>query len=103
MHAGEHFSAERGFGSAEGSTRRSCNMPVCSLVSPRFRLTAALVTLLLEAGLNIPHSVLNKFVRIFSDYNPTDANDWLRLERPFNHFNPGRTITRLDFSTLSEP
>ncbi|KAF9068497.1 hypothetical protein BDP27DRAFT_815928 [Rhodocollybia butyracea] len=48
----------------------------------RHRFTAAFISTLLENGFQSPHYLLNTFLRQFTGFWPTDADDFLRTEVP---------------------
>jgi hypothetical protein len=69
----------------------------------RFRSTAALVSLILEAGYRCPHRTINKYVKVFTDFEPTDGESWTNHEPPLPlDFNFETKVTRLNFDKMSK-
>jgi hypothetical protein len=46
----------------------------------RYRSTATLITLILATGPNSPHKILNKLVKSFTNFSPTDGEKWCAAE-----------------------
>ncbi|KAL1743188.1 hypothetical protein HDZ31DRAFT_24774, partial [Schizophyllum fasciatum] len=60
----------------------------------RFRLTDQFLSILLQQGLRSPHSVLNSYIYAYGECKPTDADDMVAQESPYDldtigkHANP---------------
>ena len=61
--------------------------------------TASLVSLILQVGYNSPHKTINSYVKSFTDFQPTDADDWTNLE-PEHPSLP--TLGTLNFDRMSQ-
>jgi hypothetical protein len=48
----------------------------------RYRSTAALIGFILMSGYQSPHTVLNRYVKAFTNFAPTDGQAWLADEPP---------------------
>jgi len=69
----------------------------------RYRSTATLITLILEAGYQCPHRTIDEYVKAFTDFRPTDAENWTKTEPqlPFD-FKLKTKISTLTFEKMSE-
>jgi hypothetical protein len=46
----------------------------------RYRFTATYLERLIRNGFRSPHRVLNQFIKDFSDFEPSDADEWCDKE-----------------------
>ncbi|PBK66974.1 hypothetical protein ARMSODRAFT_333550 [Armillaria solidipes] len=70
----------------------------------RFRLTATLVELLIVTGFKCPHTVLNRYIKVFcsDDFEPGDANDLIKLEPPLPDSGIWKVLSVLDVGRLAK-
>jgi hypothetical protein len=69
----------------------------------RYRTTATLISLILEAGYQCPHRTLDEYVHAFTGFMPTDGKDWTNDEPQLpSHFNLKDLVKKLNFEKMGE-
>jgi hypothetical protein len=66
-----------------------------------YRNTATLVSLILEGGFMCPHRTIDEYVNAYTDFKPTDGENWVCKEPPPS-FNIPEKVVRLDFDKMGE-
>ncbi|KAK0190510.1 hypothetical protein F5146DRAFT_1194435 [Armillaria mellea] len=71
---------------------------------PEFRLTATLVELLIVTGFKCPHTVLNRYIKVFcgDNFEPGDATDLIKLEPPLPDSGVWKVLNVLDVGCLTK-
>lgn len=68
----------------------------------RYRSTATLISLVLEAGHLCPHRTIDKYVEAFTNFRPTDGKSWTDLEPEFPlGFDLKSKVIKLDSEHMS--
>jgi hypothetical protein len=65
--------------------------------SYRYRFTATYLERLIHNGFRSPHRVLNQFIKDFSNFEPSDADELCEKERPVD---PGDTGSGMNFGVV---
>ena len=68
----------------------------------RYRNTATLVSLMLAGGYRCPHRTIDEYVKVFTNFTPTDADNWTVHEPLLLDFDCNATVTKLSFEKMSE-
>jgi len=69
----------------------------------RYRSTATLISLILEAGYQCPHRTIDQYVEAFTGFVPTDGKDWTDREPELpSHFDLDSRVSKLHFEKMSE-
>ena len=94
-----------GLGFVEGNDPRFLTASQTNpLPFARYRFTATLIFLLLQGGYKCPHQTIDKYVQVFTGFEPTDGTHWtdnepkLQLETGFIT----DRVTKLSFDKLGE-
>jgi hypothetical protein len=69
--------------------------------SARYRSTATLVSLIIQAGYRSPHRTIDKYVEAFTDFKPSDGSRWTQDE-PELLSGFTAEVTKLNFDKMSE-